>query len=151
MLSTPLTTLTHKWLRKYFFLHLSICVIFKVNCILVNFSCITHRPSPSLSNFSINLRGWCYDFIIHLPFSNGYSTTIVIIFIRSQNITILFSLKVEFTINIVLKAFITHIVKIHGFPKSILCIFSGSRCYISHEFLLSARNWPNVLAFFRKS
>jgi len=68
------------------------------------------------------------DFITRLPLSHGYSTIMVIVD-RLSKFAYFTPLKNEFTSKIVAKTFINSVVKIHGFPKTI--VSDQDRVFIS--------------------
>jgi len=61
----------------------------------------------------------CMDFITVLPPSHGYSVIMVVID-RLSNFTHFVPLKEDFNSKSVVEAFVQHIVKLHGFPRTIV-------------------------------
>ena len=59
------------------------------------------------------------DFIMHLPSSYGYSIVLVVVD-RLSKFAHFIPLKADFTSKCVAYAFIVNIVKMHGFPKTIV-------------------------------
>jgi len=95
------------------------------------------------------------NFIVQLPPSQGF-TTIFIVVDRLSKFGYFIPLKPEFNNKVVDELFITNIVKIHGFPKTIVSdrenfyqhflatIIQSSRHHIGHEFFISPSvRWPD--------
>ena len=68
------------------------------------------------------------DFITNLPFSHGYSTILVVVE-KLSKFAHFIALKATFNSKIVEDAFIANIVKMHGFPKTI--VSDRDRVFIS--------------------
>ena len=83
------------------------------------------------------------DFITNLPLSHGYSTIMVVID-RLSKFEHFIPLKPGFTNKSVANAFIQDIVKLYGFPKSI--VLDRDRVFINsfwtHYSNHKAPNWP---------
>jgi len=68
------------------------------------------------------------DFITNLPSSHGFSTILVVID-RLSKFGHFIALKAYFNSKCVAEAFINHVAKLHGFPKTI--VFDRDRVFIS--------------------
>jgi len=88
------------------------------------------------------------DFITHLPLSHGYSTIMVVVD-RLSKFAHFIPLKSEFTSKIVAETFINSVVKIHGFPKTI--VFDQERVFISfgNNFLKLRHTNQTIILMFR--
>jgi len=79
-------------------------------------------PVGLLQPMSIPHQIWeeiAMDFITHLPMSQGF-TTIFVVIDRFSKFGYFIPMKSDFNNHSVVEAFISHIVKIHGFPTSIV-------------------------------
>jgi hypothetical protein len=79
-------------------------------------------PSGLLQPFPIPQHIWediVMDFIIHLPSSHGFSTIMVIVD-RLSKFGHFIPMKANFNSKSIAEVFITNIVRIQGFPKSIV-------------------------------
>jgi len=72
------------------------------------------QPLPILEQIYMAM-----DFITSLPSSNGH-TIIMVVIDRLSKYVHLASLKTEFNSKQVVEFFVKNIVKLHGFPKSII-------------------------------
>ncbi|XP_057746886.1 uncharacterized protein LOC130966135 [Arachis stenosperma] len=82
----------------------------------------TTKPAGLLQPLPIPHQVWddiCMDFITSLPPSHGYSVIMVVID-RLTKFAHFIALRRDFDSKTVSDAFIKHIVKLHGFPKSIV-------------------------------
>ncbi|XP_072062044.1 uncharacterized protein [Arachis hypogaea] len=82
----------------------------------------TTKLAGLLQPFPIPHQVWddiCIDFITSLPTSHGYSVIMVVID-RLTEFAHFIALRRDFDSKTVSDAFIKHIVKLHGFPKSIV-------------------------------
>lgn len=88
-------------------------------------------PTGLLQPLPIPQQIWediAMDFITNLPSSHGYSTIMVIVD-RLSKFGRFIALKAEFNSKLVADAFINHVAKIHGFPKSI--VYDRDRVFIN--------------------
>lgn len=88
-------------------------------------------PAGLLQPLPIPQQIWediAMDFIVKLPPSQGFSTIFVIVD-RLSKFSYFIPLKAECNSKVVAEAFIANIVKIHGFPKSI--VSDRDRIFIS--------------------
>ena len=91
----------------------------------------TKLPAGLLQPLPIPSQIWeeiCIDFITALPPAQGYSVIMVVID-RLSKFPHFLPLKHDFSNQQVAKIFVQHIMKLHGFPKSI--VFDRDRIFIS--------------------
>lgn len=82
----------------------------------------TMLPSRLLQPLPIPMQIWedlAMDFIIGLPPSNGF-TVILVVIDRLSKYAHFFTLKSDYNSKQVAEVFVKNIVKLHGFPKSIV-------------------------------
>ena len=100
----------------------SICQQAKVDHVL---------PAGLLQPLLIPQQIWediAMDFIVQLPASQGFSTILVVVD-RLSKFGYFIPMKADFNSKLVAEAFINNIVKIHGFPKTI--VSDRDRVFIS--------------------
>jgi len=82
----------------------------------------TGKPQGLLQPLQVSTQPWrniTVDFIMQLPMLEGY-TTICVVIDRFSKFAHFLSLKPGFTAKTVAQVFISTVVKLHGFPTSIV-------------------------------
>lgn len=83
---------------------------------------ITTKSQSLLQPLSIPTTPWTeisMDFIVDLPYSNGFTTIFVVVDHLTKTAHFM-PLKTGFTAKIVALVFLDYIVKLHGFPQGII-------------------------------
>ena len=105
---------------------------FMRECVICQQAKVDHvLPTGLLQPLPIPQQIWediAMDFIVQLPSSQGF-TTIFTVVDRLSKFGYFIPLKPEFNNKVVDELFITNIVKIHGFPKTI--VSDRDRTFIS--------------------